>query len=441
MKVRALGIVLLFSILVTGCKADDYSVVLPHLIEQTEEGAVATQDADTKLITMEDLEAADSQQTTDSLQTVDPMQATQAVEPQQTDEVREQEAILFEESCHSSYAYESLSKTEQLWYRDINRTLGNLLEKQELTSEGLSMGLDESDIDRIFQCVLNDHPEYFYVEGYTYIRFTRLEKTVKLEFSGTYSMDKEKALERKAQIEEAAEPILAGVSSEASDYDKIKYIYETLVYQTEYDLNAPDNQNIYSVLVNHRSVCQGYAKALQYLLSRLKVECTLVAGTVDTGEGHAWNLVRSSGDYYYVDVTWGDAFYQVEEAEEGYTENLPQINYDYLCITTQQLLRTHTLGGVVRMPVCDVLEDNYYVREGAYFTEVNEELLEMLFQNAAASGRTDIALKCAYPTIYEEMVRKLIEEQEIFSYMQVESGSVAYAQNEKQLSMTFWVTN
>ena len=65
----------------------------------------------------------------------------------------------------------------------------------------------------------------------------------------------------------------------------------------------------------------------------------------------------------------------------------------------------------------------------------------MLFQNAAASGRTDIALKCAYPTIYEEMVRKLIEEQEIFSYMQVESGSVAYAQNEKQLSMTFWVTN
>ena len=432
MKVRALGFVLVIFILFTGCKEEDSSVVLPHTIEQTVEGTITAQEAEPRLITMDDLEDVDAKQEDDSMRTAD---------LQQTVEAPVQETVLFEESCHSSYAYESLSEAEKLWYRDINRTLGNLLEKQELTEEGLVMGLDETDIDRIFQCVLNDHPEYFYVEGYTYIRFTRLEKTVKLEFSGTYSMDKEEALERKTLIEESAERILAGVSEAASDYDKIKYIYETLVYQTDYDLNASDNQNIYSVLVNHRSVCQGYAKALQYLLSRLCVECTLVAGMVDTGEGHAWNLVRSSGDYYYVDATWGDAFYQVEEADEGYTDNLPQINYDYLCITTAQLLRTHKLGGVTVMPVCESLEDNYYVREGAYFTEVNEEQLETLFDNAAEQGRTDIALKCAYPTVYEEMVRKLIEEQEIFSYMQVEGDSVAYAQNEKQLSMTFWVTN
>ena len=56
----------------------------------------------------------------------------------------------------------------------------------------------------------------------------------------------------------------------------------------------------------------------------------MVAGTVDTGEGHAWNLVKSSGNYYYVDATWGDAFYLVEEAG-GSADNLPQINYDYLC--------------------------------------------------------------------------------------------------------------
>ena len=87
------------------------------------------------------------------------------------------------------------------------------------------------------------------------------------------------------------------------------------------------------------------------------------------------------------------------------------------------------------------MEDNYSVREGAYFIEADEEQLKTLFGKAAEQGRTDIALKCAYPTVYEEMVRKLIDEQEIFSYMQAESNSVAYAQNEKQLSMTFWVTN
>ena len=432
MKVRALGFVLVIFILFTGCKEEDSSVVLPHTIEQTVEGTITAQEAEPRLITMDDLEDVDAKQEDDSMRTAD---------LQQTVEAPVQETVLFEEPCHSSYAYDHLSEAEKLWYRDINRTLGNLLEKQELTAEGMEMGLKESDIDRIFQCVLNDHPEYFYVEGYTYIRFTRLEKTVKLEFSGTYSMDEEEALRRKAQMEAETEEILMGISEDASDYDKIKYIYETIVYQTEYDLDAPDNQNIYSVLVNQRSVCQGYAKALQYLLTRLNVECTLVAGTVDTGEGHAWNLVRSSGNYYYVDATWGDAFYQVEEAEEGYTDHIPQINYDYLCITTEQLLRTHTPGSVVEMPVCESMEDNYYVREGAYFIEADEEQLKTLFGKAAEQGRTDIALKCAYPTVYEEMVRKLIDEQEIFSYMQAESNSVAYAQNEKQLSMTFWVTN
>lgn len=339
------------------------------------------------------------------------------------------------------FAYDRLTEAEKIWYVDMSRTLREMATNRELSGKGLDAGLTEGDIDKIFQCVLGDHPEYFYVEGYTYTRFTRMEKTVKLEFSGTYSVSREEALRRASEIQDAAGEILEGISMEASDYDKVKYVYETVIRGTEYDMNAPDNQNMYSVFAGHFSVCQGYAKAVQYLLNRLGVECTMVTGTVDTGEGHAWNLVKVDGQYYYVDATWGDASYIQDESLEADILQFPEINYDYLCVNTEQLLRTHSLGNVVAVPQCTALENNYYVREGVYFTAVDEAQLAECFQRAREGGKSDVTLKCADAAVYGELYDRLITKQGIFDHMDSEGGNIAYTQNEKQLSMTFWVTS
>lgn len=366
--------------------------------------------------------------------------------------VPEEEAVpavcfLMEEAI--PYAYESLNETERIWYRDIEQILGSFGGGRRLGQPGLAGGLNDTHIDKIFQCVLSDHPEFFYVEGYSYTKYTRGEKITAIEFSGTYNVDLETALARREEIEFAAEGLLAGITTEASDYDKVKYVYDTLIRNTDYDLDAPDNQNIYSVFVRHFSVCQGYAKATQYLLNRLGVACTLVLGTVETGEGHAWNLVKVDGEYYYLDTTWGDVSYRTEEvssSEEASLEavgkiSMPEINYDYLNVTTAELLRTHSIGGVVPMPSCTATAANYYVREGALFTAYDKEQMEALFQKAIQSGQKDITIKCADAACYEEVLTELIEEQEIFDYLSDEDSSIAYAQNEKQHSLTFWVTN
>lgn len=52
-----------------------------------------------------------------------------------------------------------------------------------------------------------------------------------------------------------------------------------------------------------------------------------------------------------------------------------------------------------------------------------------------------MTIKCADEPCYREVVEGLIDGQEIFRYLSDEEGRVAYAQNEKQLSLTFWVTN
>ena len=352
------------------------------------------------------------------------------------------ESFLMEEAHH--YAYRTLSAAEAVWYRDIEEILGNFEEKVHLSGTGMEAGLTVDNIDKIFQCVLNDHPELFYVDGYSYVKYMKNSKEgVKeiIDFSGTYNVDYEEAVLRRQEIEAAAAEILSEISPEASDYEKIKYVYDTVAVKTDYDLDAADNQNIYSVFVNHRSVCQGYAKATQYLLNRLGVECTLVLGSVYTGDRHAWNLVKADGSYYYVDTTWGDAFYQMEDGDSERTYDMPEINYDYLNVTTSELLRTHKIDNIVPVPECVATEANYYVREGSYFSFYDREQMKEVFDRAAASGRADVTVKCADEICYQEILSALVDEREIFDYMGGGGKKVAYAQNEKQLSLTFWVTN
>lgn len=336
------------------------------------------------------------------------------------------------------YCYQQLDEPGRQWYRDIQRILAGLGQEQELSPEGLKAGLTEEDIDRIFCYVLADHPEYFYVDGYRYTKYSRMDRLVKIEFSGSYTCDGQECADRWEQISEAAEALLAQAPAEGDDYEKARYVYETLIRRTDYVLDAPDSQNLYSVLVNGASVCQGYAKATQYLLNCLGIPCMLVQGQVEPGEGHAWNLLCLDGEYYYMDTTWGDASYRQAEGVDEEQGWIPQVNYDYLCVTTQQLLRTHTPSKDVPLPECTATRDNYYVREGCLLDECEETVLRQAFDRAVSAGRQEISLKCTEESVYRQLLDHLIVQKEVFSYMSSDCSTLHYARNEKQLSITFW---
>ncbi len=332
------------------------------------------------------------------------------------------------------YAYSKLSEDRQELYLEIRDALTHFEEDVRLSS------CDKEEISDVFQCVLNDHPEIFYVEGYTYTEYTLGDILKKITFTGSYRFDQEEIAEKQKLIDAYADQCLSGMPDQADEYTKVKYIYEYLIHHTEYDAAVGDNQNICSVFIEGRSVCQGYAKATQYLLNKAGVFATLVLGRVVGGEGHAWNLVRIDGQYYYVDTTWGDASYQaVGSAAEYEEEKIPTINYDYLCVPTEQMNLTHTLDNVVELPVCDSMAANYYVREGFYFTEWNEEQAERIFAQEYEKGSAYVTLKCANAAVYGQMQDALIGRQEVFRYLTCPEGVVSYSDNEKQYSMSFWL--
>lgn len=344
----------------------------------------------------------------------------------QTDEdLREEQA-----DC---YAFSKLSEEEQEVYLEILGALIHFRENVKLSS------CDKEQISRVFQCVLNDHPEIFYVEGYSYTEYTLGSILKKITFTGSYRFSPEEVEEKQRQIDSYVNQCLSGMPENADEYEKVKYVYEYLIHHTDYDAAAEDSQNICSVFLERKSVCQGYAKATQYLLNQAGVFATLVLGRVVGGEGHAWNLVRIDGAYYYVDTTWGDASYQAVGGGDYPVEKIPTINYDYLCVTTQQMELTHTQENVVEMPECTSMDANFYVREGVYFTEFDEEKIEKIFTDSYERGDTYVTLKCEGPDIYRKMQEALIAEQGVFRYLDCPDKAVSYVENEKQYSLSFWL--
>ena len=413
MKKIRLAICILIGCLFTGCG-----------LEESFQSSVLKTPEEEKILTIELLESEISEVPTEEAE-------AEATMPPSEE---------FDDPAQWAYAYDQLDEASKAWYRVINASLLAMEDEPvALSEEGLLQGLTEEHIDRIFQCVLLDHPEYFFVTGYQYTKYTRGEELVSIEFIGTYSMDKAAALTRKAEIEESAAGILAGISPEATDYEKVLYVYETIIKNTEYNMEAPDNQNIYSVLRGGASVCQGYAKTTQFLLNRLGVRCTLVQGYVKEGEGHAWNMVLVDGEYYYLDTTWGDASYQMVNMESD-TVRIPNISYDYLCVTTADLFRTHSLESLVTMPECTSVNANYYVREGCFFSAYDEAQINSLIQKVVTAGKEEIYFKCASAEVYAAFKEKLIDGEGIFDYLGNAYSTVAYAQNDQAFLLTFWVT-
>lgn len=232
------------------------------------------------------------------------------------------------------YLYEQLNSTAKTIYDKLYENRENLktgtykVEFGSTFQELLSTEGGEAELKRQYQSAIEaliyENPEIFYIDATS--MFINIEKTTKVN-SVKYKVyidngnkpnylaegfnNKQEIEEYQMQIEQVRDFILSNLEGK-NDYEKIRLIHNYLIETIEYDSTiSQDNiYNIYGALVSKVCVCEGYAKAFQYLMNEIEIDNVIVIGTGTNSKGetenHAWNYVKLNNNWYAVDVTWDD---------------------------------------------------------------------------------------------------------------------------------------
>lgn len=261
-------------------------------------------------------------------------------------------------SDDATFSRERLTPEQQTMYDQLYQGIVSREGTIHVTSDDPA-----SDLQPAFNAVLDDHPEIHWLDG----SCTYRNGLGGVDVTPGLGTDDAQIDAVGQQLERVADEWAAQLPEDATDYQKVRAAYEYVILNTDYGFGSPQNQNIQSVLLDHESVCAGYARTVEYLLRRVGVWCTYIPGEAK-GDAHAWNLVRVDGAYTYVDATWGDPAYlsTVGEAVQDV-----DITYDYLCVTSNELGATHT-PDEGDLPECMTTDYDWYRLNGYYFDTLGD---------------------------------------------------------------------
>lgn len=270
-------------------------------------------------------------------------------------------------SSTNLFFYQQLDNTAKILYSKLEANISHLTDtnfKMDFSTQFntlLHQDNGTQQLSKSFQAAIDaflyDHPELFYLDltkislltksrsiaGITtyYVSIVPQDNTNYL-----YSQFSDPATLQKAiqQVEEVKTSFVSKVSG--TTYQKVSQVHDTLVDRVSYDrtYHGTNSYNLYGSLVEKSAVCEGYAKAMKYILDSLHIPCILVSGTATNTNGetesHMWNYVQIDGAWYGLDATWDDPIVYVNGKRQKET-----VRHDYLCKGSATFASSHKLDG------------------------------------------------------------------------------------------------
>ena len=155
--------------------------------------------------------------------------------------------------------------------------------------------------------VINSHPEIIGIAGTSYYYSPSTNIVTKIVITYT-SNAREEQQKLDAAINELNSRVdISGMTDEEIVLAYHEYLTSTVAYAyaayLQGSLGGAHEYDMYGALVNHSSVCQGYAETMFYLLKKAGLSCAIASSQ---NINHAWNIVKVNGKWYHVDATWDD---------------------------------------------------------------------------------------------------------------------------------------
>ena len=271
------------------------------------------------------------------------------------------------------------------------------------------------DLSNILEIVLNDYPQYFWIDnGYTY----SYNSTSVLSISPYYQSTATNLEVSKEKFETGIDELIEGIDASMSEFERELIVHDRLAEKVVYDMGATNAHSAYGAIVDGKAVCDGYSRAFQYAMYKLGIQCQTVTGT-SNGGGHAWNLIRVDGKYYYMDLTWDDK-----------TES-SQLYYGYFNLPLSEMDNDHTLEMFIELPECNSWDANYFTIFGGRIESPTVDMIVELMNDDLNArfyvvgddstiwawfkeNRTEIASKVGIKSGYSSGYRRMGKEWNIY---------------------------
>lgn len=280
--------------------------------------------------------------------------------------------------------------------------------------------------------VLLDHPEIFWTEGgfdhaSSYVNDN--SETV-YTFPIAYGCQQSEIENSKLELDTQVDNLLNEIP-DGSDYEKTLWVYEWIMNKTIYIdrpfLNLGDNldYSMYNLFVNGRSNCNGYSKAISYVLNKLNIPCTIAVGECEDGQLHAWNIIQLDDGYYHLDATWDDRYnkYTLNGSTESYT-------HSYFCVNDNDIYKSRKLVDYFYVPKCESEKYNYFIYYDLYFDVVNDEAFDKAIAFCVENNKSSVELKFANEDLLSQATDYIEDENSNIYNLLMDNGS--------DISMSFY---